>query len=243
MKQSNENSDYIKKITAHLLKMQDEQYRDFHASLMPTVDKSTVIGVRVPALRAYAETVYKDGGYDEFLNDLPHEYYEQNNLHAMLICQNPDFDQTVSQLARFLPYIDNWATCDMINPKAFSKQPEKLLPYIDRWLESDETYTVRFAIGALMRWFADDLFDESYLKKVAAVSSEEYYVKMMVAWYFATLLAKQYKATVPYIENAVLKPWTHNKAIQKAVESLRLTAEQKSYLKTFRIKARRSKAQ
>ncbi len=237
-----QNSDYIEKITARLFEMQDEQYRDFHASLMPTVDKNTVIGVRVPALRAYAKTIYKDGGYDEFLNDLPHEYYEQNNLHAMLICQNPDFDEAMSQLERFLPYIDNWATCDMINPKAFSKQPEKLLSYIDRWLDSDKTYTVRFAIGALMRWFADDLFDEKYLKKVAAVSSEEYYIKMMVAWYFATLLAKQYESTLPYIENAVLEPWTHNKAIQKAVESLRLTAEQKAYLKTFRIKAPRSKA-
>lgn len=223
-------------IEKRLFEIQDVQYRQFHSKLMPTVDASTIIGVRVPLLRSYARELYKSGGYSDFLKALPHKYYEQNNLHAFLLEFIPDFDEAIRKTNEFLPFVDNWATCDMMSPKVFKKQPEQLLPHIIRWLDSGETYTVRFAVGMLMRYFSDELFDKKYPDLVCSIDSKEYYVKMMIAWYFATLLAKQYDDALPYIERHVLPEWTHNKAIQKAIESRRITAEQKEYLKSLKIK-------
>ena len=223
-------------IEEHLLFIQDISYRDFHSKLMPTIEKDRIIGIRVPVLRAYAKEVTKNMDVEPFLTDLPHYYYEENNLHAFIIAMTKDFDTCLSQIEAFLPYIDNWATCDMGVPKAFAKQKEKLLPHIERWLQSEHTYTIRFGINMLMRLFLNQDFKVEYAQKVAAVKSEEYYVNMMIAWYFATALAKQYDATIPFLEQPVLEPWTHNKTIQKACESYRITPEQKKYLRTLKVK-------
>lgn len=223
-------------IEEHLLSIQDISYRDFHSKLMPTIEKDRIIGIRVPVLRAYAKEVTKNMDVEPFLTDLPHYYYEENNLHAFIIAMTKDFDTCLSQIEAFLPYIDNWATCDMGAPKVFAKQKEKLLPHIERWLQSEHTYTIRFGINMLMRLFLDQDFKVEYAQKVAAVKSEEYYVNMMIAWYFATALAKQYDATIPFLEQPVLEPWTHNKTIQKACESYRITSEQKKYLRTLKVK-------
>ena len=223
-----------KQIQEHLVSMQDLSYRDFHAKLMPTIEKDRIIGIRVPALRAYAKEVSKTMEVEDFLRDLPHYYYEENNLHAFLIGMTKDFDTCLSQMEAFLLYIDNWATCDTGAPKVFAKEKEKLLPHIDRWLQSDHTYTVRYGINMLMRLFLDQDFKVEYAQKVAAVKSEEYYVNMMIAWYFATALAKQYDAVIPFLEQPVLEPWTHNKTIQKACESYRITPQQKKYLRTLK---------
>lgn len=225
-----------KTIQEHLLSIQDIPYRDFHAKLMPTIEKDRIIGIRVPVLRAYAKEVVKTTDVEPFLSNLPHYYYEENNLHAFIIGMTKDFAACLSQMEAFLPYIDNWATCDMGAPKAFAKQKEKLLPHIEQWLGSTHTYTVRFGINMLMRLFLDQDFKVEYAEKVAAVKSEEYYVNMMIAWYFATALAKQYDAIIPFLEQPVLETWTHNKTIQKACESYRITPEQKKYLRTLKRK-------
>ena len=221
-------------IKEELFGMQDLEYKDFNSKLIPNINPDTVIGVRTPELRAYAKRVKNDDGINAFLNTLPHEYYEENNLHSFLIAQIPDFDRCVLKLNEFLPYVDNWATCDGIKPKSFKKNTDKLLPQIHKWLNSGHTYTVRFAIGMLMTYYLDDEFNTEYLHTVSGVQSEEYYINMMIAWYFATALAKQYDATIPYIEKKILPAWVHNKTIQKAIESYRITDEQKSYLRTLR---------
>lgn len=228
--------DIEKRVQAQLFEMQDLKYRDFHSKLMPTVDKAKIIGVRTPELRKFAKEFGKTEEAKEFLKILPHKYYEEDNIHAFLIEQIKDFDECISALDSFLLYVDNWATCDMMTPKVFKKNTDKLLPKINEWLISDYTYQVRFAIGMLMKFYLDENFDEKYLKLVASVKSEEYYINMMIAWYFATALAKQWEKALPYIENKVLDKWTHNKAIQKAVESYRITTEQKEYLKTLKFK-------
>ncbi len=220
--------DYIEK---ELFARQDLKYRDFQAKLMPTVDKATVIGVRTPELRALAKELGKRDDVDEFLQALPHRYYEENNLHAFLIEQIKDFDECIKELEIFLPYIDNWATCDGMRPKCFAKNRDKLYAYAERWMASKHTYTVRYGILMLMTYYLDDAFDKSNLQKVANISSGEYYVNMMIAWYFATALAKQYDDTVIYLVDNKLSLWVHNKAIQKAIESYRITAEQKIFLK------------
>lgn len=222
-------------ITERLFEMQDGEYRLFQAKLMPTVDPGNIIGVRTPLLRAFAKELLKQD-CSEFLNSLPHKYYDENNLHGMLICGVKDYTEAVRRMDEFLPYIDNWATCDIISPKVFKKYKAELVSEIDRWLASDRVYTIRFGIEMLMSHYLDDDFRPEYLEKVAAVKHEDYYVKMMVAWFFATALAKQWETTVPYIENARLEKWTHNKSIQKAVESYRITDEQKTHLKSFKIK-------
>lgn len=229
-------TDVEKRVQARLFKLQDLSYRDFHSRLMPTVSKEKIIGVRVPELRKFAKEFGKTEDAKEFLKTLPHKYYEEDNLHAFLIEQIKDFDECISALDNFLLYIDNWATCDMMTPKIFKKNTEELLPKIEKWLISDYTYQVRFAIGMLMKFYLDENFDEKYLKLVAGVKSDEYYINMMIAWYFATALAKQWYKTLPYIESKVLDTWTHNKTIQKAVESYRITKEQKEYLKLLKIK-------
>lgn len=223
------------KIKSDLLNLQDEGYKTFHSALMPTVPAEKIIGVRTPALRKYAKTFAKMKEMPEFLKDLPHRYYEEDNLHAFILCEMKDLESCLKELERFLPYIDNWATCDMLRPKVFKKNRENLLPFVRKWLASKETYTVRFAIGMLLSYFLDDEFKPEYLQWVASVSSEEYYVQMMQAWYFATALAKQWDSVIPFIEQKRLPRWVHNKAIQKSVESYRITPEQKEYLRTFRL--------
>jgi len=224
-------------IRERLFSHQDLKYRDFHSSLMPTVDKDLVIGVRTPELRKLAKELAKDPEITVFLADLPHKYYEENNLHGMIIEMEKDFGKCMDMLEDFLPYIDNWATCDLISPKVFKKHQPQLLEHVKVWIQSDHTYTCRFAMKMLMTWYLDEDFSLEYPEMVAAVDSEEYYVNMMRAWYFATALAKQYEAVVHFIENKRLDDWTHNKTIQKSVESFRITPQQKAYLKTFKVKA------
>ncbi|MBE7044033.1 MAG: DNA alkylation repair protein [Ruminococcaceae bacterium] len=219
-----------------LFQLQDEGYRDFHASLMPTVPKKTIIGIRVPVLRSFAKQFFKTEQKNQFLKELPHTYYEENNLHAFMIEQIKDFEEALSETENFLPYIDNWATCDMFFPKVFLKNSERLLPKIRCWITSEHPYTVRYAIGLLMRMFLEEEFLPEYPEMVLRVESEEYYVKMMIAWYFATALAKQYQDIISYFTKPRLDVWTHNKAIQKAIESNRIPEETKKYLKTLKRK-------
>ena len=223
-------------IQQKLFSMQDLKYRDFQSKLMPTVDCDSVIGVRTPELRKYTKQLAKTEGITEFLRDLPHKYFDENQLHAFLISEIKDFEKCLEEVERFLPYVDNWATCDQMSPKIFKKHREELLEVIYRWMESDKTYTIRFAIGMLMKYFLEEDFQIEYAKKIAAVKSEEYYVNMMIAWYFATALAKQYEAIIPFIEGQCLDVWTHNKAIQKSVESYRITKQQKEYLRSLKRK-------
>ena len=195
-----------------------------------------VIGVRTPTLRKLAKTLRGSGQAEEFLKALPHEFFEENNLHAFLLCEMKDFEACVQAVEDFLPYVDNWATCDQMSPGVFRKNKQALLPHIRRWIASEQCYTRRFGIGMLMSHFLDEDFREEYLSLVSDIRSEEYYVNMMIAWYFATALAKQYEAALPYLENRRLDPWVHNKAIQKAVESFRVSDGHKTYLKTLKIR-------
>ena len=223
-------------IVTELFKMRDVDYAQFQGKLIPTVSSDRVIGVRTPALRAFAKDLYKDPDIDEFLCATPHQYFDEDQLHAFVISLEKDFDKCIALVEEFLPFIDNWATCDQLSPKCFKKEQKKLLSYIKVWIKSNHTYTVRFAIGMLMQHYLDDGFKTEYADMVAEVRSDEYYINMMIAWYFATALAKQYESIVPYIEERRLAVWVHNKAIQKSVESYRITAEQKEYLRTLKIK-------
>lgn len=225
-----------KEVQEALFGMQDLQYRDFHSKLIPNVEKEAVIGVRTPDLRRFAKQFGKRPVAQEFLQILPHRYYEENNLHGFLLEGMKDYDMCVEYLERFLPYVDNWATCDMVSPKVFRRHLPELFSKVKVWISSGHTYTVRFGIGMLMQLYLDEAFDTVYPDMVADIRSEEYYVNMMIAWYFATALAKQYDAVLPYIKEHRLDTWTHNKAIQKAVESRRITKEQKDYLRTLRVK-------
>ena len=222
-------------IQQRLFALQDAGYRDFHAALMPTVDKALVIGVRMPALRALAKELKGTEPAADFMAQLPHKYYEENNLHAALIGHIRDFQPCLTAVERFLPYVDNWATCDMMNPRALAKDKAALLERIRLWLQSSHTYTVRFGMEMLMNHFLEEDFRKEYLALVASVRSEEYYVRMMQAWYFATALAKQYEAAVTYLEQRRLGAWVHNKTIQKARESFRVSQEQKEYLKSLKV--------
>ncbi|MBR6850919.1 MAG: DNA alkylation repair protein [Lachnospiraceae bacterium] len=228
----------INEIRERLLSMQDTKYRDFQAKLIPTVEADSVIGVRTPELRKYATELIQQGEYDAFLQDLPHKYFDENQLHAFIVSGIRDYEKCMEELCHFLPYVDNWATCDQMSPKVFKKHKTELLGQVKEWIKSDETYTARFAIGMLMEHFLDEDFDPEFPKMVAKVRSEEYYINMMIAWYFATALAKQYDAILPYIEEKKLNAWTHNKAIQKSVESYRITPEQKDYLKSLKVKSK-----
>ena len=219
-----------------LFEMQDLGYREFHSKLMPTVDKGKIIGIRTPQLRKFAKEFAKTEEKELFLNTLPHLYYEEDNLHGFLLEMEKDYAVLVEKVDRFLPFVDNWATCDMMRPKVFKKHLPELFEYVKVWIESKHTYTVRYGIGMLLSFYLDEEFDEKHLEMVAKIRSEEYYVNMMVAWYFATALAKQWDAAICYIENQKLDKWTHNKAIQKAIESYRVTKEQKEYLRTWRMK-------
>ena len=223
------------RVQKQLFKLQDLQYRDFQAKLLPTIEKETIIGVRMPVLRKFAKGYGKTEEAKEFLKILPHQYYDENNLHGLLIEQIKDYDRCLAELERFLPYIDNWATCDMLAVKVMKNHLDTFIEEVCRWMKSDRTYTIRFGIGMLMRYYLDDRFQEEYAESVAKVQSQEYYVNMMIAWYLATALAKQWDAAVSYIEEKRLNPWTHNKTIQKARESYRITPEQKEYLKTLKV--------
>lgn len=221
-------------IQKKLFEMQDVKYKDFQAKLIPTINADTVIGVRAPEIRKFAKELYKNHDAREFLQSLPHQYYDENNLHGALIELQKDYEQCIDLLNAFLPHVDNWATCDMMAPKVFKKHLPELAEQIKVWMASGDTYTIRFGVDMLMKYYLDAEFKPEYLEMVAQVKSEEYYLKMVVAWYFATALAKQYEAALPYIEEQKLDVWTHNKTIQKAVESYRVSAEQKAYLKTLK---------
>lgn len=223
-------------IKDELFEMQDRGYKEFHQKLMPTVEHDRVIGIRTPRLRKFAKEAAKRENIQGFLDDLPHKYYEENNLHAFIIAEIKDYETALAETKKFLPYIDNWATCDMFTPKVFKRNTERLLPEIYEWIRSPQPYTVRYAIGLLMQLYLDDNFEERFMSLATSVRSEEYYVNMMIAWYFAAALAKQYKSAIVYLTRNRLDTWTHNKTIQKAVESNRISPETKAYLKTLKRK-------
>ncbi len=223
-------------IQKRLFDIQDEGYRSGSIKLNPSVDPENIIGVRIPALRALAKELKGTEEADKFINELPHRYLEEYQLHAFIIGSIRDFDKGVYEVERLLPYLSSWSQTDSLRIKAFDRYPERLLPYIYEWLKSAHAYTVRYGVLCLMNYFLDNRFDEKYLAEVSGVKSEEYYVNMMIAWYYATALAKQYDSAISYIEDKKLGKWVHNKTIQKAVESYRITDDQKAYLKTLRIK-------
>lgn len=221
------------RITDRLRALADEKYREFHSGLIPTVDKNSIIGVRIPEIRKLAKSLSEDDRR-EFIGILPHRYYDENVLHAAIISDIRGFGDALEQTERFLPFVDNWAVCDLLNPKAFPKNRETVLPRIYEWLGSQRPYTVRFGIVMLMRNYLDGDFKEEYPERVAMIRSEEFYINMAIAWYFATALAKQWDSAVKYVEERRLPDWTHRKTIQKACESFRITDEQKSYLRSLR---------
>ena len=223
-------------IQKRLFALQDTAYRDFTAPLLPTVEPESIIGVRIPAVRALAKELRTEGKTQAFLRQLPHRYYEENILHAAILDRERDFKVCMEELERFLPFVDNWSVCDGLDPTVLKKHHAELSEYIPAWLASERPYTIRFGVSVLMSHFLDEDFRPAYLEQVAALRSEEYYVNMMIAWYFATALAKQYEAAVPFIGERRLARWTHNKSIQKAVESRRIPEERKAYLKTLRWK-------
>lgn len=217
-----------------LEKVKDEAYRDLQMKLVPNIPPETVVGVRTPEMRAIAKAVYESADRDAFLNDLPHKYYEENLIHFFVIAQIRDFDECIRRTEAFLPYVDCWPVSDQATPKSFLKNHEKLLPYLRNWIASEHVYTARFGIRMLMNEFLDADFKAEYLDLVASKTGEDYYLKMMIAWYFATALAKRYDETLPYLETRRLDDWTHKKTIQKAVESFRVSDEHKAYLRTLR---------
>lgn len=222
-------------IEKELFGLADDGYREFHAKLIPTVSKDRIIGVRVPAVRSLAKKFAKDSEAVGFLNDLPHNYYEENNVHAFIIEQTNDIDEALALTEKFLPYIDNWATCDSFMPKVFKKHPDKVLGKIRIWIKSEHTYTVRYAVCLLMKLFLKENFSIEYPETVSQIHSDEYYINMMIAWYFATALVYRYDDVLPYITEQRLSSWVHNKAIQKAVESNRINKEVKQYLRSLKI--------
>ena len=228
-------------IRQSLFDLQDIKYRDFQAKLIPGKDTETMIGVRTPELRKVAKQMLKREEIGVFLRDLPHRYFDEDQLHAFIVSGIKEYGKCMEELMRFLPFVDNWATCDQMSPGVFKKHKPELLAEIREWLGSEHTYTVRFGIGMLMQHFLDEDFDPAYPELVAGVHSEEYYVNMMIAWYFATALAKQYDDVLPFIEGRRLDPWTHNKTIRKAVESYRISDEQKEYLRSLKVQASKKK--
>ena len=223
-------------ITEELFAIQDRDFADFQARILPNIERGAIIGTRTPALRALAKKYKGTPEAEDFLTSLPHRYFDENQLHAFLLSEEKSFEKCVEGVERFLQYVDNWATCDQLSPKVFKRHTEELLPYIKKWTASDKTFTVRFGIGMLMQHYLDGHFDRAYPEAVSKIRSDEYYVNMMRAWYFATALAKQYESVIPYIEERRLDVWTHNKTIRKSIESYRITYEQKEYLRSLTIK-------
>ena len=213
-----------------LMKDSDNEYREFQSKLVPNISKESILGIRTPKIREIAKEVFDSEERESFLNNLPHKYYEENLIHFFVISMIKDFDECIKRVEEFLPYVDCWPVSDQASPKSFKKNHDKLLPYIKKWINKKHVYTSRFGIRMLMNEYLGDDFKEEYLRLVASVKSDEYYLKMMVAWYFATALAKRYDETIPYFENHCLDEWTHKKAIQKAIESYRVTDEHKKYL-------------
>ena len=211
------------------------KYRDFQAPLFPNIEKERMIGVRTPELKKLAKELYGSESANKFIETLPHYYFDENQLHAFLISLIKDYQTCLKEVDKFLPYVDNWGTCDQLSPKVFAKHKEELIVPVKKWLKSKHTYAVRFAIGLLMQHYLDESFKEEYMELVSRVESDEYYINMMIAWYFATALAKQWDSAIKYIEDKKLSPWVQNKTIQKAVESYRITDEQKAYLKSLKI--------
>jgi len=226
----------IEDIRQELYSLQDLKYKDLQEKIINNIPQDSIIGVRTPELRNMAKTLLKREDVGEFLDDLPHSFFEEDQLHAFIISGMKDYDRCMEELIKFLPYVNNWATCDQMSPKVFGKHKKELAKKAEEWLKSDRTYTVRFGVGMLMEHFLGDDFDIRFPKMVAKLRSDEYYVNMMIAWYFATALAKQYDDIIPFIEKNKLAPWTHNKTIQKAVESYRITPDKKEYLKSLKIK-------
>lgn len=226
----------MEEIRKRLFALQDLSYRDFQSTLMPDIDKERIIGIRTPQLRALAKEIWREGKAGTVFFGQPHFYYEEKNLHGMLIEFIRDYDTCIAELERFLPSVDNWATCDMVSPKVLGKHRERLLEQISLWLQSDHVFTVRYGLGMLMRYYLDEDFKPEYLRMAAETDREAYYVRMMVAWYFATALYKQYDSAIPFIEKRRLPQWTHNKAISKACDSKRITEKQKAYLRSLRWK-------
>ena len=218
-----------------LFAKQDTKYRDFQAPLFPNINKEKMIGVRTPELKKLAKELFGKEIAKEFIETLPHEYFDENQLHAFLISLIKDYETCLKEVERFLPYVDNWGTCDQLSPKVFAKHKDELIIPIKRWIKSKHTYTVRFAIGLLLGLYLDDSFKEEYMELISNIKSEEYYINMMIAWYFATALVKQYESAIKYIEEKKLSSWVHNKTIQKAVESYRISDEQKVYLKGLKV--------
>lgn len=230
-------------IQKELFKMQELKMKDFNSKLIPNIEKENFIGIRTPKLRKFAKEIYKNNKdeVDTFLNSLPHKYIEENFLHGFLIDNLKDFDDTLKHTEKFLPFIDNWANCDSFNPKIFKKNKEKIYEKIKIWIKSNHEYTVRYAIGLLLSNYLDEDFKEEHLEMVVNIKRDEYYIKMMVAWYFSFALIKQYESTIPYIQQKKLEKWTHNKTIQKAVESFRIDNETKKYLKLLKLNKRHKK--
>ena len=217
-----------------LMKVQDDKYKEFQAKLVPNIPFENIIGIRTPEMRKIAKEVFESKDRDLFLNDLPHKYYEENLIHFFVISMIKDFDETIKRVEEFLPYVDCWPVSDQATPKSFKKNHDELLPYIKKWIKSKHVYTARFGIRMLMNEYLGDDFKNEYLDLVVSVKGEDYYLKMMVAWYFATALAKRYDETIPYFEKHVLSEWIHKKAIQKAIESYRVTDEHKEYLRNLK---------
>lgn len=222
------------KVTERLFELQDKSYSAFHCNLVPNIDKESIIGVRVPEIRKLAKEYKKDAECQEFLSTLPHKYYDENMLHGILLSGLKDYDEAIEKVEQFLPYVDNWAVCDTMSPKVFKKHKDKLIEKIKEWSASEHTYTSRFGVEMLMSFFLDEDFKEEYLEIPTRIRSEEYYVNMMIAWFMATALAKQWDATLPYLLDEKMDVWVHNKTIQKARESYRITPEQKEYLKSLK---------
>ena len=229
----------VQEIKVRLFQLQDLSYKKFQAPLIPSVDQESIIGVRTPLLRKLAKELSGKRDINDFLHHLPHQYFEENQLHAFIVASIKDFETCLNELEHFLPYVDNWATTDQMSPLVFKKNKDKLISPIKTWIASKRTYSIRFGIGMLMKHFLDEDFNPHYLQLVANIKSDEYYVNMMRAWYFATALAKQNESTLPYLNDNQLDEWTHNQTIQKAIESRRITKEQKVYLRTLKITRRR----
>jgi len=230
------NKGILMEIIRKLFELQDIEYKKFTEKLIPTIEPERIIGIRTPVLKKYAKELYKSQEAKEFISEPFHNYYEENNLHSFLIMQIENFTEAIKEINCFLPFIDNWATCDSLRPKAFSKHKKELLFHIDIWLLSEHTYTLRFGIQMLMVHFLDDDFNIKYAEKISLIKSEEYYVNMMIAWYFATALSKQYESILPILSEYKLEKWVHNKTVQKALESNRISKDKKAFLKTLKIK-------
>ena len=221
-------------LVAKLMEVKDCKYKEFQAKLVPNINSDTILGIRTPEMRKIAKELFESNDYSSFLNELPHNYYEENLIHFFVISMIKDFDKCIKEVERFLPYVDCWPVSDQATPKSFRKNHDKLLPYIKKWIKSKHIYTSRFGIRMLMNEYLGDDFKKEYLDLVSSVKGDDYYLKMMVAWYFATALAKKYDETIPIFENHVLDEWVHKKAIQKAIESYRVSDEHKKYLRSLK---------